>query len=174
MEYSLDDALAVLERTPTVISAMLHELPEGWTSGNEGGESWNPVEVLGHLIHGERGDWVTRARTILDSGETETFHPFDRSAHLEESRTTPLQELLDKFTQLRCENIEEVKGWSLTDDDLDRRGRHPDFGPVTLRELFATWVVHDLGHVAQIARVMAKQYTTEVGSWAAYLPVLGR
>lgn len=174
MEYRLDDALAVLERTPTVISAMLHELPEGWTSGNEGAESWSPVEVVGHLIHGERADWVTRGRTILDSGETETFRPFDRAAHLEESQTTPLQDLLDKFAQRRCENIDRVKDWNLTDDDLDRRGKHPDFGSVTLRELLATWVVHDLAHVAQIARVMAKQYATQVGPWAAYLPVLRR
>ncbi len=172
MEYRLDDAVAVLTRTPATLRRLLEGLPEGWIASNEGPDTWSPFDVLGHLIHGERTDWVGRARMILEVGEERAFEPFDRFAMFEESRGKSLAELLDTFAELRTANLEWLTGVELADEDLERAGMHPDFGRVTLRQLLSTWVVHDLGHIAQITRTMAKQYRTEVGPWRVYLPVL--
>ncbi len=171
MEFRLDDAITVLSRTPATLRRLLEDLPQRWTHSNEGPETWSPFDVLGHLIHGERTDWPGRARMIL-AGERRAFPPFDRFAMFEASRGKTLDELLDTFEELRSDNLRQLEGLDLTDEDLERTGRHPDFGPVTLRQLLATWVAHDLGHIAQITRTMAKQYGDEVGPWRAYLPVL--
>jgi len=170
----LDEALAVLERTPASLRALLGGLGAEWLDANEGPETWSPRQVLGHLIVGEETDWVPRARIILEHGEARPFEPFDRLAHLSRSRGAPAPELLDDFARLRRDNLATVRAWSLTDEQLALRGRHPELGPVTLSQLLAAWVAHDLGHVTQIARVMAKRYADEVGPWSAYLSVLGR
>ena len=170
--FDLDEALAVLERTPAVLRGWLADLPTPWIVANEGGDSWNAFDIVGHLIHGERTDWIARARRVLEHGESRAFEPFDRFAQFEESRGKSLDELLLEFAELRRENLETLRGLDLGPDDLARRGRHPELGPVTLGELLATWAAHDLGHIAQIARVMAKRYRGEVGAWQAYLPVL--
>lgn len=174
MRFDLDQAVAVLERTPSVLCTLLADLPRGWTRTNEGGESWSAYDVLGHLIHGERTDWVPRARIILDEGEGRTFEPFDRFAQERESHGQSLGDLLTEFARLREENLETLKDLGLSPGDLERRGRHPELGSVTLEELLATWVVHDLGHLAQIGRAMAAHYAEDVGPWADYLPVLDR
>lgn len=173
MAFDLDEALAVLERTPATLRTLLADLPEGWIAADEGPDSWSPFVVVGHLIHGEKTDWIERARIIREHGTGRAFDPFDRFAQFEASRGHSLGELLDEFERRRAANLETVRGWSLSDDDLDLAGLHPELGGVTLRQLLATWVVHDLGHLAQIARVMAKRYAGEVGVWEAYLPVLG-
>lgn len=174
MRFDLDQAVAVLERTPSVLSTLLVDLPRGWTRTNEGGESWSAYDVLGHLIHGERTDWVPRARIILDEGEGRTFDPFDRFAQEQESQGKSLGDLLTEFARLRERNLETLKSLELVPGDLERRGLHPELGSVTLGELLATWVVHDLGHLAQIGRSMAAHYAEDVGPWAEYLPVLDR
>lgn len=173
MEFRLDDAVAILSRTPTTLKSLLERLPRRWTHANEGVESWSPFDVVGHLIHGERTDWLVRARTIVDHGEARAFEPFDRFAMLEASRGKELGELLDTFAELRAENLARLEALGFGDDDLDKTGLHPELGRVTLRQLLATWVAHDLGHLAQISRTMAKQYREEVGPWRTYMPVLG-
>jgi uncharacterized damage-inducible protein DinB len=172
MEFSLTAGAAILERTPATLRAMLTGLSPDWTNATEGPNTWSPFLNVAHLIHGERTDWITRARIILAQGANRTFAPFDMAAHLAERR--PLAELLDEFAALRIENVATLKGWRLTDVQLALTGEHPVFGSVTLRQLLATWVAHDLGHIAQISRVMAKQYREAVGPWRAYLPVLDR
>lgn len=172
MDFRVDDALAVLSRTPAVLRSLLEDLPDDWTGNNEGPDTWSPFDVVGHLIHGERTDWMGRARMILEEGEEREFDPFDRFAMFEESRGKPLGELLETFEGLRAQNLHALSSLELDDQTLERRGRHPDFGAVTLRQLLATWVAHDLGHIAQISRTMAKQYRDEVGPWRRYLPVL--
>lgn len=172
MEISLESAVAVLERTPGVLRSLLAGVPEGLEQGNEGEETWSPYDVLGHLVHGERTDWIPRLRNILDHGETRAFEPFDRFAQFEESRGKSLEDLLAEFETSRAENLDILEGLELTSADFSRRGLHPDLGVVSLGELLSTWVVHDLGHIAQIARVMAKQLDAEVGPWRAYLPIL--
>ena len=174
MDFNLDDGVAVLERTPLVLRAMLDELPPAWIKATEGPDTWSPYVVVGHLIHGERADWIPRAQLILAQGENRTFTPFDRMAQFRESDGKSLGELLDEFEALREENVQALLDWELTDEDLSLEGQHPAFGAVTLRQLLATWVAHDLGHLAQITRVMAKQYRDAVGPWEAYLPVLHR
>ncbi len=171
MEYRLDEAVQVLARTPWVLTALLDDLPDSWIDGDEGSETFSPWEVVGHLLHGERADWIPRARIILE-GEEGTFEPFDRFAHRQESRGMSLGELLAAFSEAREENLRELVSMNLEEADLDRRGTHPALGTVTLRELLSAWVVHDLGHLAQISRVMAKQYRREVGPWIGHLPVL--
>ena len=168
---SLDDAVAILERTPAGLSALLEGLPEMWVKATEGDGTWSPYDVIGHLIHGERTDWIPRARHILAS-ETRPFEPFDRSAQFTESQGKSLSELLATFTDLRRDNVAVLVGMNLTNADFGRTGLHPELGEVTLGQLMATWVVHDLDHVAQIARTMAKVYTEATGPWSAYLSIL--
>lgn len=174
MDFDLATGVAVLERTPETLRAMLAGLPPAWTEPNEGPETWSAYDIVGHLIHGERTDWIGRARIILEQGPNRLFAPFDRFAQFRESQGKSLAQLLDEFAQLRAENLTTVAGWHLTDAELALEGEHPAFGSVTLRQLLATWVAHDLGHIAQIARVMAKQYRDAVGPWRAYLPVMDR
>jgi hypothetical protein len=173
MHFSLDEAVAVLERTPRTLHALLAGLPASWTSATEGGESWSPYVVVGHLIHGERTDWVPRARIILAQGPSRRFAPYDRFAQLREPEGKPLEQLLDEFAQLRATNLATVAAWQLTDAHLALEGEHPAFGTVTLRQLLATWAAHDLGHLVQVSRTMARQYAEAVGPWRAYLSVLG-
>lgn len=170
-ELDLNEALAVLERTPASLSALLAGLPDAWVRATEGENTWSPYDVIGHLIHGERTDWIPRARHIL-AGETQPFEPFDRTAQFKESEGKSLGELLATFADARRESVAALKGLSLTDEDLSRTGQHPELGAVTLGQLLATWVVHDLDHLAQVARTMAKVYREATGPWSAYLSIL--
>jgi hypothetical protein len=168
----MEEAVAILARTPATLDALLRGLPDGWIMAHEGGETWSPFDVIGHLIHGERTDWVARARIILEHGETRPFNKFDRFAQFAGSEGRTLASLLDEFATLRQENLRELARLCLTDTDLDRRGQHPELGVVTMRQLLATWVAHDLDHVMQISRVLATQYSDEVGPWQAYLRII--
>jgi hypothetical protein len=170
--FAVSEAIAILSRTPAMLDALLRGLPEPWITAHEGGETWSPFDVIGHLIHGEQTDWMPRARIILAHGDTRAFDPFDRFAQLEHSRGRTLPSLLDEFAAARAESVRSLVALQLTDADLDRRGKHPELGVVTLRQLLATWVAHDLDHVVQIARVLAQQYADEVGPWRAYLRVI--
>jgi len=170
--FEMDEAVAILEKTPATLDTLLRGLPQGWIAANEGADTWSPFDVVGHLIHGERTDWVPRAKIILDHGEARAFDKFDRFAQFAASEGRSLASLLDEFATLRQENLREIAAMRLTDADLDRRGRHPELGVVTLRQLLATWVAHDLDHVVQISRVLARQYSDEVGPWRAYLRVI--
>ena len=174
MEFDLTAGRAILERTPPTLRAMLAGLPATWTDVTEGPETWSPYVIVGHLIHGERTDWIPRARIILAQGPERRFTPYDRFAQFLESEGKSLAELLDEFARLRAENLATLAGWRLADAQLDLQGEHPAFGAVTLRQLLATWVAHDLGHIAQTARVMAKQYREAIGPWRAYLPIMDR
>lgn len=174
MQFRLDHAKEVLGRTPSTLNALLRGLPDEWVRSNEGPETWSPFDVLGHLIAGEEADWIPRARVILEHGEARAFEPFDRFAMFEASKGKTLDELLDRFEQLRAESLKELEAMSLTPEMLMKRGLHPDLGAVTLSQLLSTWVAHDLTHVAQIVRVMAKQYGEAVGPWREYLPALNR
>jgi hypothetical protein len=169
--FDLDDGLAILSRTPASLDALLRGLPDGVVTATEGGETWSAYDVIGHLIHGEETDWLPRVRIILEHGEARPFDKFNRTAQFEAPKKT-LASLLEEFAALRAENLKALAGLGLTAADLDRRGTHPAFGPVTLRQLLATWVAHDLDHVIQIARVIGRQYTDEVGPWRAYLRVI--
>lgn len=172
MEFQLEQATEILRRTPAALNALLRDLPDEWVIANEGPESWSPFDIVGHLIHGEEADWIPRARLILEHGESRPFEPFDRFAMFEKSRGKSLGDLLDRFERLRAESLKELGGMNLTPEALARRGAHPELGEVTLGQLLSTWVVHDLGHVGQVVRVMAKQYGEAVGAWRAYLSVL--
>jgi hypothetical protein len=174
MDFDITAGIAVLERTPHTLRAMLTGLPLAWTDATEGPETWSPYAIVGHLIHGERTDWILRARLILAQGPERRFTPFDRFAQFRASEGKSLADLLDEFGRLRDQNLGVLAGWRLTDAQLALEGEHPEFGPVTLRQLLATWVAHDLGHIAQTARVMAKQYREAVGPWRAYLLILDR
>jgi hypothetical protein len=170
-QFDFEDAVAVLKRTPASLSALLNGLPETWIEATEGEGTWSPYDVIGHLIHGERTDWIPRARHIL-AGETRPFETFDRTAQFRESQGKSLGELLEIFTDLRRENVAVLVEMNLTEADFERKGLHPELGDVTLGQLLATWVVHDLDHVAQIARTMAKVYGEATGPWTAYLSIL--
>lgn len=172
MDFALNEGTAVLERTPATLSAMLQGLPEAWTDANEGPDTWSPYVVVGHLIHGERTDWIPRAQIILAQGPNRRFAPYDRFAQFQESQGKSLGDLLDEFATLRAANLATLKSWQLTDAQLTLHGEHPALGMVTLRQLLACWVAHDLGHIVQVARVMAKQYREAVGPWTAYLSVM--
>jgi hypothetical protein len=174
MDFDLPHGVAILERTPHTLRAMLLGLEPAWTDATEGPETWSPYVIVGHLIHGERTDWIPRAQIILAQGANRRFTPYDRFAQLHESQDKSLADLLDEFAQLRGQSLATLASWRLTDVELSLEGEHPDFGAVTLRQLLATWVAHDLGHVAQTARVMAKQYREAVGPWRAYLPIMDR
>ncbi len=171
MQFELDAAVAVLGRTPGTLDALLAGLPSEWLTATEGPDTWSPFDVLGHLIHGEETDWIPRARIILAEGDSRPFDPFDRFAHLERPRGKSVDQLIDEFRRLRRRNLETLVSWKLNPADLDRRGRHPDLGTVTLGQLLATWTAHDLSHLGQIVRVMAKQYREAVGPWSAYMSV---
>lgn len=174
MNFELEKGTEILKRTPGVLRALLAGLPEEWTRADEGPDTWSPFDVVGHLIDGEERDWMARARIILAQEPGRRFEPFDRFRHLRVNRGRTLGELLDRFEHLRARNLEELGGLRLNPDHLALKGEHPELGSVTLGQLLATWVTHDLGHLAQIARVMAKQYREAVGPWEAYLPVLHR
>jgi hypothetical protein len=172
MEHSLQHTIALLTRTPAALNALLCDLPEAWISSNEGKDTWSVYDVVGHLIHGERTDWMPRARMILQFGETCAFEPLDRLAHVRESQGKSLGQLLDEFAGLRSGNLDDLRAWNLRPEDLTRRGQHPALGAVTLSQLLATWAAHDLTHLHQISRVMAHHYREAVGPWRAYLGVM--
>jgi len=172
MQQELPNSISLLTRTPAALNALLRDLPETWTFRNEGENTWSVFDVVGHLNHGERTDWMPRARTILQFGEAKAFEPFDREAQGRESQGKSLGQLLDEFATLRSENLEELRALNLKPDDLARRGRHPALGVVTLSELLATWAAHDLTHLHQISRVMAYQYREAVGPWTRFLGVM--
>ena len=172
MQFKIDEAIAVLERTPLAVRELLNGLSEDWTASSGGNGEWQPFDIVGHLIHGEETDWIPRAKMILDQGEDPTFVPFDRFAQFENSKGKRLSDLLEEFAERRRESLSTLRSWNLTDEQLDLRGVHPEFGDVTLRALLASWVTHDLSHIRQIVTVMAKQYTNEVGPWREYMSIL--
>ena len=174
MDFSLPLALEILDRTPATFRALLGGVSDDWTTPNEGPDTFSAFDNLGHLIHGERADWIPRARIILAQGEDRRFEPYDRFAQYRESEGKSTAQLLDELAELRAENLATLRGWKLGERELALEGEHPAFGAVTLRQLLATWVAHDLGHIAQTSRVLAKQYREAVGPWRAYLPVLDR
>lgn len=174
MNFDLASGIAVLERTPPTMRAMLSGLSSAWTDATEGPDTWSPYIIVGHMVHAEHADWIPRARIILDQGADRRFAPFDRLAQFRESEGKSLPTLLDEFDEARAQSLATLQGWRLTDAQLELQGEHPAFGAVSLRQLLATWVGHDLGHIAQTARVMAKQYQDAVGPWRAYLPVMDR
>lgn len=172
MPFDLQQTVTLLATTPAALEALLLPLADTWTSRNEGENTWSAFDVVGHLIHGERTDWIPRARMIMEHGENRAFEPFDRLAQNKESRGKTLPSLLREFAQLREESLAALRALNIRENDLERKGRHPSLGPVTLSQLLATWAVHDLTHLHQISRVMAHQYQTEVGPWGQYLGVL--
>ena len=172
MPHNLQHTIALLSRTPAALDALLRDLPEPWTLSNEGDKTWSPFDVVGHLIHGELTDWMPRAKMILQFGATRPFEPFDRWAQEQASQGKSLGQLLDEFTRLRAENLNELRAMNLRSEQLALRGEHPALGTVTLSELLATWAVHDLTHLHQVSRVMAHQYEEAVGPWRQYLGVL--
>jgi hypothetical protein len=171
MAFELESAIAVLERTPAALDALLRGLPDSWTRSNEGADTWSAYDIVGHLVHGECTDWIPRARMILEHGEVRAFEPFDRFAQMR-NREASLSERLDEFARLRRETVAALRALKLCDEDLERTGTHPELGRVTLRQLLATWTAHDLNHVHQLARVMARQYASDVGPWVQYLGVM--
>ena len=172
MKFSLPSSISVLERTPLILEQMLKDLPDEWIINNEGKDTWSPYDVVEHLIHGEKTDWIPRMEIILSDKGDKRFVPFDRFAMMSESKKKFLTELQEEFKSLRKKSLEILISKKLTEKDLNKIGIHPEFGEVTLRQLLATWVAHDLGHIAQISRVMAKQYKEETGPWIKYLRVL--
>jgi hypothetical protein len=170
-EFNLGDALAILERTPASLSALLAGVPERWVRATHGDGSWSPYDVIDHLIQGERTNWMVRARHIL-AGEQRPFDPFDRMPQFTERQAKRVDELLAMFAELRRENVAALVGMNLTSADLRRTGQHPEFGEVRLGQLLATWAVHDLNHIGQIVQTMAQVYTDAVGPWRAYLAIL--
>jgi uncharacterized damage-inducible protein DinB len=172
--FDLADGIAILERTPRALESLLTDLSPAWTTRHEGPDTWSPFDVVGHLIDAEQTDWMPRLRIILSEGPDRRFQPFDRFRHLSRNQGRALDDLLQEFSECRSRNLDELRSLRLTADQLQLTGEHPEFRTVTLAQLLATWVAHDLGHVAQIARVMAKQYADAVGPWKAYLPVLTR
>lgn len=174
MEFDVNNTIEILEKTPAVLENLLGDLSDSWLTANEGPETFSPFDVVGHLIHGEKTDWVPRMELILSDKPDKTFQPFDRFAQFAESEGKTLPQLLAEFRTLREHNLETLKSKQLTAADLAKTGIHPTFGAVTLEQLLATWTVHDLGHLAQIARVMSKQYKDAVGPWVDFLPILTR
>jgi len=172
MSFDLTNSIEILQRTPAVITSMLQGLSEEWIRHNEGGDTWSPYDIVGHLIHGERTDWITRMNIILSDSPDKRFQPFDRFAQMDDSKGKSLSQLLETFRSLREQNLQVLSSRNLAAEDLSKEGIHPAFGAVSLSQLLATWVVHDLNHIAQIARVMAAQYRTAVGPWVPYLRIL--
>jgi hypothetical protein len=174
MQFDLPKSIEILSRTPSVLEALLNGISKEWILNNEGPETWSPFDVVGHLIHGEKTDWIPRMELILSHKSNKTFEPFDRFAQFEQSKGKSLAQLLHEFKDRRLKNIAILQSKNITSADLLKTGNHPAFGAVTLEQLLSTWVAHDLGHVAQISRVMAKQYKEAVGPWRQFLPVLDR
>lgn len=172
MPFDLSRSLEILEKTPTVIEKLLDGLSDEWTTTNEGPNTWSPYDVVGHLIHGEKTDWIPRMEIILSAKTDKSFEPFDRFAQFEESKGKTLRQLLDEFNLLRATNVRRLRSMDITGHTLEQTGIHPAFGSVTLQQLLSTWVVHDLNHIAQIVRVMAHQYKAEVGPWREYLRIV--
>lgn len=172
MSFTIEKSLEILEHTPDVLNTLLKNISPDWTSNNEGGETWSVYNIIGHLIHGEKTDWIPRAEIILSEKSDKRFEPFDRFAQFKDSEGKSLTQLLDEFKILRKKNIEHLRSKNITEKNLEEKGIHPAFGEVTLSQLLSTWVVHDLNHIAQISRVMAKQYKAEVGPWIEYLRIL--
>lgn len=170
-EFNLPDAVAILNRTPASLNALLRGLPEVWVRRNEGNDSWNAYDIMGHLVFGEIADWMPRARILLEHGESRAFDRFDRLAQMKKNNET-MEYRLDEFARLRKENLAALQALNLQPQDLNRRGKHPELGVVTLSQLLATWVAHDLTHVHQLSRVMSHQYREAVGPWSVYLGVL--
>jgi uncharacterized damage-inducible protein DinB len=174
MKLELQDVKDILRRTPLTLNGLLQGLPERLLMTNEGPDTWSPYDIMGHLIHGEETDWIPRARMILEDGESRAFTPFNREAMFEKSKGKSIDELQNEFARLRAQSLRQLDEMNLTPELLEKRGLHPELGAVTLSQLLATWVVHDLGHIGQIVRVMSKQYSGAVGPWKAYLPILTR
>ncbi|MEM6845434.1 MAG: DinB family protein [Bacteroidota bacterium] len=172
MKFGLNKSVEILEKTPEVLKAFLNGLSREWIENNLGEDTWSPYDIVGHLIYGEKTDWIVRVRTILSKSENKLFEPFDRFAQLNQDQGKPINDLIDEFELLRENNLNELASLNITQEDLHRMGVHPEFGNVTLKQLISTWAVHDLGHIAQISRVMAKQYRKEVGPWINYLGIL--
>jgi hypothetical protein len=172
MNETMNQTVTLLERTPRTLDALLRDLPDEWTRANEGPNTWSPYDIVGHLIHGERTGWIPRAKMILEFGEARAFERVDRLAQERESQGRSLAQLLDEFARVRSKSLDELRALNLQPGDLDRRGRHPVFGAVTLGQLLATWTAHDLTHLHQISRVMAHQYREAVGPWTVFLGVL--
>ena len=172
MTFDLTDGVVILRRTPGLLRMLVEDLPCGWNEATEGPGTWSAFDVVGHLIHGERTDWVPRVEHILNHGDAVPFPPFDREAMFEASKGKTIVELLDTFADLRTESLRRLQALNLTKEDLELPGRHPEFGQVLLGQHLATWVVHDLTHISQIVRVLARQYSDAVGPWRAYLSVL--
>jgi hypothetical protein len=172
MEFDLNKAIEVLERTPAVLQTLLSGISDEWTMNNEGPETWSVYDIIGHLIHGEKTDWIPRMDIILSVNPDKHFTPYDRFAQFVESKGKSLQQLLDEFSLLRKQNVERLQNVNIANDDLAKTGIHPAFGDVTLAQLLATWTAHDLNHIAQISRVMAKQFKVATGPWVAYIKAL--
>jgi hypothetical protein len=172
-QFELLEGIAVLERTPSALDALLRGLPDSWTNARNGADTWSPHEVLAHLINGERTDWIPRASLILAGDPSAVFPPFEREGFFAEARRMPIDELLDIFARERRSGLDTLARWELGPGELRMTATHPAFGPVTLEHLLATWVAHDLGHIIQITRTMARRYHADVGPWRAYLSVMG-
>ncbi|MTE26149.1 DinB family protein [Winogradskyella ouciana] len=172
MKYSIEKALEILEQTPKTLKSYLGNLSDDWLFANEGNDTWSPYDVVGHLIHGEKTDWIPRLKIILSNSENKTFESFDRFAQFENSKGKTITQLLNEFENLRQDNLKVLKQLNLSSEQLKLKSMHPELGEVSISELLACWVTHDLGHIAQISRVMAKQYKNEVGPWVAYIPIL--
>ena len=171
-EFRLDETIEILKQTPATLSSLVGGLSDEWIRCDEGPDTWSPYDIVGHLVHGEQADWIERLELMLEHGEWKTFTPFDRSAQFEKFKGKTLDELLEMFAAMRETNLRMLAAKNLQPEQLEQRGTHPAFGPVTVRQLLATWAVHDLGHIAQIVRVMAKRYSEAVGPWSAYLRIL--
>jgi DinB superfamily len=172
MDFSINKSIEILERTPSVLKQLTNNLSADWITNNEGGETWSVFDVIGHLVHGDKTDWMTRIEIILSKGTEKAFKSFDRFAQLEESKGKSLEQLLNEFKNIRESNLQKLRGFNLRENDYVKTGVHPKFGIVTLSQLISTWTVHDLDHISQISRVMAKQYKEQTGPWIEYLKIL--
>ena len=174
MNFDLNDSIEILERTPMVVTALLSGLSNRWLFNNEGNDSWSPYDIIGHYIEGEKTDWIPRMRIILSNDDDKRFVRFDRFAQLNNDKNKPIDVLLNEFSEWRRKNILELKGANVDEEKLNKKGIHPAFGEVTLRQLLAAWVAHDLNHIGQISRVMAKQFKDEIGPWTKYISIVNK
>lgn len=172
MKFKLDDAIQILERTPQTFYTLLHNIEEKWSTNNEGAETWSPHDIIGHLIHCDLHNWIPRIQLILSSDTVRSFEPFDRFAQMNNKKQVSVDELLDEFMQIRHDAVEQLREMKITASHLNKTALHPELGTVTLSQLIATWTAHDLAHLAQTSRVMAKQYKEEVGPWKNYIRIL--